>query len=69
MTPGELARALDPKTAHQANGRWRLRCPVHHGESTDSLVISIGSDQRLVWFCHAGCSQQEITRKISELVE
>jgi hypothetical protein len=68
MTPGEIARRLDPASAHQAGGKWRLRCPVHRGESVDSLAIGIGKDQAIVWHCHAGCTQDEVARKIAELI-
>jgi hypothetical protein len=49
MTAGELAQALGPDTAHQAHGKWRLRCPVHRGERRDSLCIAKGDDQSIVW--------------------
>ena len=69
LSPGELARAIDPKTARRApDGSWRLRCPVHRGEHRDSLSIARGRHQTLVWKCFAGCPQHEIAARISELV-
>jgi hypothetical protein len=68
LSPEEIARTLDPETAHEAHGKWRLRCPVHRGDSKDSLCLDRGKDQEIVWFCFAGCSQDEVARRISELV-
>jgi hypothetical protein len=69
MTPEELARAIDPTTAHASrDGSWRLRCPVHRGEHCDSLKIAQGTSRALVWRCFADCSQDEIRRAIEELL-
>jgi hypothetical protein len=69
MSPGEVARAIDPETARGApDGSWRLRCPVHRGNHRDSLSIARGRDQALVWKCFADCPQREIAARISEIV-
>jgi hypothetical protein len=69
MTPGELAQAIDATTARrQHDGSWRLRCPVHRGQHTDSLRIAQGDQQAIVWKCFADCSQDDVRRKISEIV-
>jgi Bifunctional DNA primase/polymerase, N-terminal len=69
MTPEELAKAIDPTTARrQHDGSWRLRCPVHHGQHTDSLRIAQGHQQAIVWKCFADCSQDDVRRKLSEIL-
>jgi 5S rRNA maturation endonuclease (ribonuclease M5) len=39
------------------NGQWR--CPAHH-DHTPSLSISPGSDGKVLLYCHAGCSIDDI---------
>lgn len=34
-------------------------CPAHD-DRKPSLKISVGSQRRIVWFCHAGCSERKI---------
>jgi Bifunctional DNA primase/polymerase, N-terminal len=58
----DLARRVDPK-AHRQGRAWRARCPVHHGVSHTSLVLRENGG-RLLWHCHAGCSQADVARAL-----
>jgi hypothetical protein len=41
-----------------------VRCPCH-ADRTPSLSLSEGDNGKLIWFCHAGCGQQEVARALS----
>ena len=38
---------------------WAARCPAHD-DNNPSLSISDGGVGRLLWHCHAGCSQTDV---------
>jgi putative DNA primase/helicase len=38
---------------------WTALCPAH-GDTVNSLSISEGEDGRVLLFCHAGCSFDEL---------
>src|SRR5688572_15758688 len=42
--------------AHKTGSGWSCRCPAHD-DSKPSLSLSVGEGGRLLWKCHAGCSQ------------
>jgi hypothetical protein len=56
-----VARALGD--AERERTSYRTRCPVHGGRS---LVLS-EKNGRLLWCCHAGCSQGEVVQALEDL--
>ncbi len=52
----ELAFALKGRKAGKG---WKARCPAHE-DRTPSLSISAGHDGRVLFKCHAGCSQDQV---------
>jgi DNA primase len=48
-----------------SNGWYLARCPAHYDERA-SLSVKEGDKGELVVFCFAGCSVQEIIKKIKE---
>jgi Bifunctional DNA primase/polymerase, N-terminal len=61
---GTLARKVDPK-AFYGWGSWRARCPVHRGASHTSLVLREDRG-KILWHCHAGCSQADVAEALRE---
>ena len=58
-TAEEIARSLGGKRS--GNG-WSMRC-VAHEDARASLSVSETSDgSRVLWKCHAGCTQEEVQR-------
>lgn len=43
----------------QGRGEWRAKCPVHGGNRKDTFVVREEGD-KLLFYCHAGCTQDEI---------
>ncbi|MGH7559151.1 MAG: hypothetical protein ACREMD_15500, partial [Gemmatimonadota bacterium] len=43
----------------RSGGGWMARCPAHEDRSP-SLAISEGDDGRVLLYCHAGCSFEQI---------
>lgn len=41
------------------DGKYMARCP-HHGDSTPSLSVSLGKDNKILLKCFAGCSTEDI---------
>jgi hypothetical protein len=60
----QLARALDPKAKRARNGSWSCRCPAHEDKHA-SLSLS-EKDGRLLWRCHAGCSQVDVRAELQK---
>ncbi|MGE0118694.1 MAG: AAA family ATPase [Dongiaceae bacterium] len=56
MTPAEIASALKAKPA---KGGWIACCPAHK-DSTPSLSIGTGDNGKVIFKCHAECSQEEV---------
>lgn len=54
----DTALALDPKAKRTGNG-YDCKCPAHD-DRTASLSLSLGTNGKLVWRCHAGCSQEAV---------
>jgi hypothetical protein len=63
LAADRIARALDPKAKH-VNGSWSCRCPAHD-DSHASLSLS-EKDGRLLWRCHAGCSQADVQTELQK---
>lgn len=42
------------------------RCPVHD-DGKPSLKISQGKQRRVVWYCHAGCSERKVRHALIDL--
>jgi hypothetical protein len=63
LTDERIARALDPK-ARRINGSWSCRCPAHEDKHA-SLSLS-EKDGRLLWRCHAGCSQADVQAELQK---
>jgi putative DNA primase/helicase len=61
MPSNPVARVLGllENVTEMTNG-WTARCPAH-GDNVNSLSIAEGTDGRVLIYCHAGCSLQEIT--------
>ena len=45
------------------DGKYMARCP-NHGDSTPSLSVSLGSDNKILLKCFAGCSAEAIVRSM-----
>jgi putative DNA primase/helicase len=60
MSAAEVAFALGGR----ANGTgWKAHCPCHNDDNA-SLSIGEGSDGRVLFHCHAGCSQDELVAHV-----
>lgn len=65
MTDSDLrALAADLGGAHRvAGGGWSCKCPAHEDKHA-SLSISLGDENKLLFFCHAGCTQDTVFRAL-----
>lgn len=45
------------------DGKYMARCP-HHGDSTPSLSVSLGKDNKILLKCFAGCTTEDIVRSM-----
>ena len=61
LSAEELARALGGK---RAGSGWIAHCPAHD-DRIPSLSLSDG-ETGLLWFCHAGCSQEAVASALRE---
>ena len=57
MTAAEIARALGGAKRHGVE--WDARCPAHD-DASPSLSLRDGNDGKILFRCHAGCSQQQV---------
>ena len=61
--PVELARARLEECGYaprpQSNGQLLARCPAHN-DHNPSLSVGRGKDGRVLFRCHAGCTQDEV---------
>ncbi len=57
MTAVEIARALGGARRHGAE--WDARCPAHD-DASPSLSLRDGDGGKILFRCHAGCSQQQV---------
>jgi hypothetical protein len=51
-----IAKALG---GHKTGNGWTARCPAHDDQKP-SLSISSGKNNKVLLYCHAGCSQRDI---------
>lgn len=60
------------KKPHRTPKGWQVLCPAHD-DSNNSLSIGIGSDNKIIMKCHAGCDNEDILSsiglKISDLFQ
>lgn len=67
----ERASSIAARTlVAKLGGSWKgsygtVLCPVHDDQDP-SLTISEGKDGRILWHCHAGCSQEEVAKALKE---
>jgi hypothetical protein len=54
MSAKSIIQALDGNT-HSG----MCQCPAHD-DTSPSLKISTGRDGKVLWYCHAGCSQEQV---------
>lgn len=59
----EVARALGK--AQRAGKGWKTRCPAHEDDEP-SLSLTDSSNGKLLWNCHAGCSQEAVRQALQE---
>ena len=59
--PGEaverILRQLQNVTENSTG--WSALCPAH-GDTVNSLSVAEGDDERVLIYCHAGCTFEEI---------
>jgi len=47
------------KVKATSNRKWMACCPAHP-DKTPSLSVSVGDDERILLYCHAGCSIESV---------
>ena len=52
--------------AARSGAGWTCRCPAHDDRHA-SLSLSYGDDGRILWRCHAGCTQEEVLDALNSL--
>jgi hypothetical protein len=52
----DIANALG---GYRSGSTWMARCPAHD-DTTPSLAIAESNDGKVLVYCHAGCSQQDV---------
>lgn len=63
MIPIELVLSRLPDVRQTGPNQWIARCPAHD-DRHPSLSISCCEDGRVLMFCHAGCTNEEICRAL-----
>ena len=61
MTAAEIAEDLGARQT--GPGKWIARCPAHD-DNNPSLSIGEGDNGRLLLYCHAGCSFEDIRKAL-----
>lgn len=64
MNAEEIAHMLGK--AKRAGRGWSCLCPAHDDRSP-SLSLMDGDNGRLVWYCHSGCTQDEVRRALAAM--
>lgn len=63
---GDVQHVLSQLENVRPNGSgWNACCPAHASQGRQSLSVSIGEDGKLLMYCHAGCSFEQITSRLS----
>jgi putative DNA primase/helicase len=44
---------------------WRTHCPAH-GDENPSLSLNQGEGGKILWHCHAGCDQTEVSQALED---
>ena len=55
----KTVRPTEPKLNEHGVWGFHCRCPAHD-DHVRSLTVSEGKQRRVVWFCHAGCSEAKV---------
>lgn len=61
MTIEDVLQRLD--SVKGRDGKYMARCPCH-SDSTPSLSVSLGSDNKILLKCFAGCTTEDIVRSM-----
>ena len=61
----EIAKVLK-KPKKNVDGSWIACCPAHN-DKTPSLSISDADNDKILWKCHAGCTQDEVQAALTDL--
>ena len=64
-TASEIAKVLK-KPKKNGDGSWIACCPAHN-DKTPSLSISDADNDKILWKCHAGCTQDEVQAALTDL--
>jgi putative DNA primase/helicase len=65
-SPGAAALALALRGRRSGRNNWMAKCPGH-ADNTPSLSISASRDGKPLFFCHAGCSQDQVLAALKDL--
>jgi len=63
MDADQIGHALDLK---RSGGSWRGCCPCCGGSARSGKFILSEKNGKLLWFCHAGCSQSAIRQELTD---
>ena len=66
MLVAEVARRLGGEKARQVGRGWLTCCPAHD-DRNPSLSLSEGNNGGFVFYCHAGCTQEQVLQALSAL--
>jgi Domain of unknown function (DUF6371) len=61
MIAGDVAEALGGR---RSGSGYVAKCPAHD-DRTPSLSLADGDDGKLLWSCHAGCSQEAVREALA----
>lgn len=64
ITPESIARHLG--AARRSGSNWSCRCPAHEDRKA-SLSVGIGSDGKILVYCHAGCPHDEVISHLKHM--
>ena len=62
----DIAKALDKVTWKDMDCSFTACCPAHD-DVTPSLSVTLGTNGKLLYHCHAGCSQEAVRRALNLL--
>jgi putative DNA primase/helicase len=51
------------KNVRRSGDCYTARCPAH-ADSRNSLSVAEGDDNRVLMFCHAGCSTDDVVQAL-----